>query len=348
MKIIENTSNGKIKLRGLPFRRSKYLRPMIRALLNEVCMVVTVDEEDPRPYQVQGLEEIPLVDAFRKRRLTITDLPFPMLSYREQTSYYSRGPDAKQIGTVIAETDVLVCRNVFTHIYGRGDRQRNRRRPWQGLLRPILYKEADNGDGLLTNGHAEVDLPLESDDDNIVVGHLMMPHGPNRPRQYTFGDACQGAGGVTCAAKLAGLKISWGFDNDETAVVTASSNFRQARIFQCEAAEFPPSGFDAQCDILHISPPCQPFSQANTNPNRERNERNTDCLFTIPHIIEAARPKIVTMEEVPGLLSHHPIWFGKLVSLIHEQGYSIRWAIENVLDFGVSQPRKRLVFIAAA
>ncbi|OMP84882.1 Modification methylase NgoFVII [Diplodia seriata] len=80
------------------------------------------------------------------------------------------------------------------------------------------------------------------------------------------------------------------------------------------------------------------------------NEINTDALFAIGPIIRAAEPRLVTLEETFGLLTHekHTQWFGILLSVIYEEGYSIRWAIQNTLEYGISQPRRRLALIAAA
>ncbi|KAL1641065.1 hypothetical protein SLS58_006337 [Diplodia intermedia] len=350
-KIVENSFSRHISLRGLLFRRNRHLQPMLPRKLNEIYMMLTIDTEDPRPGHVQGLEEVALAKAFRKRKLKVTDLPYPTLSFRDTTFFHSGIANAKEFEQNIADHEVLVCRHVFAHIYGKGERDRTRRRPYQGLLRYVTREEGDEGDGIFTGKHAErITLPDDSEDEDDVLVEHNMPHGPNRLRRYTFGDGFQGGGGASCAAKLAGLKIAWGFDHDACAVTTASANFRRARIVRCEAADFPPPGFNAKCDILHLSPPCQAFSPANTNPNAQRDEINTNALFAIGKIIRAAEPRLVTLEETFGLLTRekHTQWFGTLLSLIYDEGYSVRWAIQNTLEYGVSQPRRRLALIAAA
>lgn len=353
MKIIQNHRFGNIKLRGLIFRRNKFLQPMVPRKLNEVTMVTTIDTEDSRPYYLQSLEEIPLDKAFRKRRLKITNAPYPILSFREHSSFDSRGPDGKQIKKIVEDNDVLVCRNFSAEVYGKGERDSARRVPYQGILRFMTPKEADDEGGSLTGKPAQhVDLSNDTDDEDAILMErtLSSRHGPNRQRQYTFGDAFQGGGGASCAAKMAGLKVSWGFDHDGDAVKTASQNFRQARIIKCEAADFPPPGFNARCDILHISPPCQAFSMANTNPNPQRDEANTNCLFAVPKIIKATEARIVTLEEADGLLrkKKHKDWFGTLLGMLNDAGYDVKWAVHNALEYSISQPRKRLALIATA
>ncbi|KAF4537478.1 C-5 cytosine methyltransferase [Lasiodiplodia theobromae] len=355
MKIIQNVYSGAIKLRGLICRRNKFFAPMLDPKLNEVSIVTTIDTDDPRPYHIQGLEEISLDEAFRKRRLKVTNAPFPKLSYRDHSPFASRGPDGKKIKKIVEDNDVLVCRYFFAKVYGKGERNSARRIPYQGILQHITPMEADDGGKILTGRSAEhVDLTDNADDGDIILMEptRSLPHGPNRERQYTFGDAFQGGGGASCAAKLAGLKVVWGFDHDKAAVDTAALNFPRARIFQCEAADFPAAAarFNARCDIVHISLPCQPFSNANTNPNAIKDEINTTCVFAVTGIIRTARPRIITLEEADGLLTRekHKYWFGKLLALIREEGYSVKWAIHNTLEYDISQPRKRLVLIAAA
>lgn len=347
VKIVENLETGAVTLRGLRLRRNKFLQPMVPRKINEICMFVSIDTDDPRPWYIQGLDEVPVTYAIRKRMLMVTDQPFPIHSYREETKYESSGPNSEEVKRGIVAGEILVCRSIFAHVYGHGERKRKRRRPWQGLLRFILHKEADNGGGLLTGKHAEqVDL----EDDESLLADQNTTRRPTKERQYTMADIFMGAGGASCAAKMAGLDVKYGLDHWEEAVRTASKNFPRARILLSEAADFLPPNFDATVYILHISPPCQYFSPAHTNPNAEKDEVNTAALLTVGEIIKAVKPRLVTLEETYGLLTleKHQQWFGILLSMIHDAGYSVKWAVHTTLEYGISQPRKRLVMIAAA
>ncbi|KAL1626817.1 hypothetical protein SLS56_006633 [Neofusicoccum ribis] len=351
LKIIEDMQTGEVSLRGLRFRRNKYLQPMLPKKLNEVHLVVSIDSGDPRPWFQQGMEEIPLACAVRKRRLIVTDLPFPLLSYRDTMFYDSSAPDAKRIERQISASEVLVCRNLFACIYADGERDRARNRPYQGMLRFICLEEADNAGGILTGKQTtNVDLTTNGEEETVVLerGRNSRPY---KQRQYTYGDSFMGAGGASCAAKLSGLKVIWGFDHNAQAVATSRMNFRYARIFEMEAFDFPPRGFNPQVDVLHISPPCQPFSSARNHIDYAANDdKNTAALFSVGEIIRAAKPRLVTLEETFGLLTHekHHLFFQSLLYMINKEGYSVRWAILNLKEYGLPQPRKRLIFIAAA
>ncbi|KAK4904021.1 hypothetical protein LTR66_017950, partial [Elasticomyces elasticus] len=101
-------------------------------------------------------------------------------------------------------------------------------------------------------------------------------------------------------------------------------------------------------DVLHLSPPCQPFSAANTTPNEARNEMNTAPLLGCSQLIQALRPRIVTVEEAPGLYGRHKPWFNTLINQFTELGFSVAWTNLRCSDFGVPQQRRRFIIIAAA
>lgn len=60
-------------------------------------------------------------------------------------------------------------------------------------------------------------------------------------------------------------------------------------------------------DILHLSPPCQPYSPAHTtSPNIERDEQNQAVLFSTWQMVDRLKPRVVTMEETEGLYKRRP------------------------------------------
>lgn len=171
-----------------------------------------------------------------------------------------------------------------------------------------------------------------------------------RYRTYTFGDAFCGAGGVSCGARLAGLKVQWGFDHDKHAIETYRLNFGQDAEFIYEAPfdEFMKNNADdIRVDICHASPPCQPFSPAHTIDSQTRDERNSACLFAPMNILMHVKPRILTMEETAGLLERHGPMFNRVAQDMIECGYSVRWGLVRCFDHGVPQERKRLIIVAA-
>lgn len=174
-------------------------------------------------------------------------------------------------------------------------------------------------------------------------------------KQYTMADCCCGAGGASQGAFDAGLVIKWAFDMDKDAMATYHHRFFARCGTECrreECAEFlkrvkqNPKSY--LVDILHVSPPCQPFSPANTTPNMEKNAANLATFTTVEDLVHATRPRIATVEESDALeRKSHRSWFIKLISMFTGLGYSVRWAVLKLSEYGVPQTRTRLIMVAA-
>lgn len=150
-------------------------------------------------------------------------------------------------------------------------------------------------------------------------------------------------------AKQAGLAVKWGLERDVAAARTFQKNFVDA---VCENASveqfihFPPAQYHV--DILHLSPPCQSFSAMQTR-RGEHAEENEVVILSVNELVKMIQPRIITMEEVPGLLFDRSIdFFALVIGTLTEHGYSVRWKVANFLDYGVPQARQRLILIAAA
>lgn len=165
-----------------------------------------------------------------------------------------------------------------------------------------------------------------------------------------FADGFCGAGGVSQGAKQAGLKIAFSFDHDSKKIVTYRNNYPDCQSLVLDVFQFitlaQKKGWKVH--VLHLSPPCQPYSQANVSPNAEKNERNQAPLLGCAEVIKALRPRIVTVEETIGIENRHHPWFYALLHQFTEIGFSVAWSKLNCAEFGVPQSRQRLILIAAA
>lgn len=162
-------------------------------------------------------------------------------------------------------------------------------------------------------------------------------------------DGFCGAGGMTCAAEQAGIHVKMAFDFDGKKIATHILNFPNCYSMQLDVFEFirwaEKKGL--KIDILHLSPPCQPFSPANTTPNEAKNEVNQAALLSVGLVIKCLRPRVVTIEESAGITGRHTEWFGALINQFTELGFSVRWACLNCSEYGVPQLRKRFFLIAS-
>jgi len=173
-------------------------------------------------------------------------------------------------------------------------------------------------------------------------------------QKYTYGDAFCGGGGASRGAVEAGLHVAWGFDYEKKAIRTYELNFQRngtdcrlesVDTFILSAGQV---GLRFQVDVLHISPPCQPFSPAHTIPNERQDDANEAALCSTQQLLEVVRPRVVIMEETEGLVGRHPEWFSMLIHIFNNVGYSVRWRRLDCKKYGLPQERRRLCILAAA
>ncbi|QSZ36683.1 hypothetical protein DSL72_006564 [Monilinia vaccinii-corymbosi] len=186
---------------------------------------------------------------------------------------------------------------------------------------------------------------------------------PKEPRTrtpgqtFTYGDAFCGAGGTTRGAAMAGLRVKWGFDFDHQACKTWRLNFPHATCYEMSSERFvalaTPSPYssripdDVKVDILHLSPPCQYFSPAHTIEGKN-DEMNTASLFAVAAVIKVAKPRVVTLEQTFGILyPRFRGYFHSLICMFTSCGFSLRWAIVPLAQWGLPQRRFRLIIIAS-
>lgn len=166
----------------------------------------------------------------------------------------------------------------------------------------------------------------------------------SEPSHYTFADAFCGARGMSIGARDGGLHIKWAFDHDGDAIDTYALNHGRDTCLQISAELFLEEAEVAYgklyVDVLHLSPPCQGFELA-CRGTPQSGEINNKCMTYVDAIVEKVKPRIVTFEEVPQVLSRHREYFTTMVRNLTSIGYNIRWGTLECVDFGVPQKRKR-------
>ena len=165
-------------------------------------------------------------------------------------------------------------------------------------------------------------------------------------QRYTVGDSFCGAGGMSHGCIMAGLRVEWGFDFNPHACRSYELNFYATRLYRIWAHEFSGLKEDHKVDILHLSPPCQFFSDAHTVEGKD-DDMNIASLFAIYELLIKAKPRVVTLEQTSGLLRRHPIFMNAVIQMFTARGFSIRWRVLNCADFGLPQRRLRVFIIAS-
>lgn len=359
--ILEDRRTGEIFLQGLRFERNSSLKGLLELKVNEVTMIVKHDPNDARDIPEQSIQTINLAAVVRIRELIMTNYQFPTLSFRE-TDSASLASSMEYMSAYCR----LTCRWKFLKI------SKN-----EGVLSRLTDLEADSGcmipqdqlrrdfrgrttKGGASSGWLDEEIAFEQEERmrsrDIELLRFRRPD-PNmnaaanrhHQRRYMFGDAFCGGGGVSRGAYKAGLRVEWGFDHDPDAIATYRLNFPHAKCEGISAYEFAMSiNANYKVDILHLSPPCQRFSPLHTRPFINDEQYEATFLAT-EMLLRKTTPRIVTLEETFGLTRtvDNLEWFNAMIQMFTKLGFSVRWKVFNLLDFGLPQPRKRLFIYAS-
>jgi DNA (cytosine-5)-methyltransferase 1 len=161
-----------------------------------------------------------------------------------------------------------------------------------------------------------------------------------------------GAGGLSLGFQEAGFHIAFANDINEEYANTYRLN-HDGTTFFCESIEhlkaadvFKQTGLGkAEIDVLIGGPPCQGFS---INAPKRSLEDDRNHLFREYGrlVLEGLRPKVIVMENVPGMVSLDGGRFIREIYALFEQaGYRMRHMILCAAHYGVPQERWRLFFI---
>lgn len=142
--VVLEDGTGAALLRGWIFRRTREMNGILEKKYNELCWILHIDEDDPRDAIIQGMEIVPVTHVMRRRKIRLTNRPFPAFSFREDGV-----EDSEQ--TVLNER-VLVCR--FKYVCSYSNAQMRDRYSWS---EKALYRlRAEECDPLLATDDDEL------------------------------------------------------------------------------------------------------------------------------------------------------------------------------------------------
>jgi len=334
-------SDGSVIIRGLPYTRNRNLQGCLEFQKNEVSQVLEIDSDDKRPNEAQALIEISPQQILQVRALNKTNSKYPDCRYGNDPQWLTRTPKEQE------EQGPFTCRWKL-YVEYRDARARQ-----------------DNNKVYVTKAHlrmtqAEADEAFRVSDQEVKRKwrgrtHRGGSHKPSTARedqQYTFGDTFCSAGGASRGAVLAGLKVSlrqlearvlrayltcwqlvFGVDHWPVACATWRRNFPGARMFEQHITDWILNNREIDrrshsIDILHLSPPCQPFSTL-AYPHAAHGNMNHEAravLLACTHVIDKIRPRLFTLEQTFGLMqAAHTEYLNSLIQGFTRLGYSVRW-----------------------
>ena len=116
-----------------------------------------------------------------------------------------------------------------------------------------------------------------------------------------------GCGGLSLGLKQAGFNVVGAVDIDPLAIETYKANHTGTTVWQTDIQNLRISDVKKQLKLNRIDlvagcPPCQGFSSMRTlNGSKRILDRRNDLIFQFLRFIRAFQPKVVMLENVPGL-----------------------------------------------
>jgi DNA (cytosine-5)-methyltransferase 1 len=156
-------------------------------------------------------------------------------------------------------------------------------------------------------------------------------------------ELCAGAGGQALGLEKAGFKHLELIEIDSNACNTLRFNRPNWRILEGDICNYSPK-LNREVDLLAGGVPCPPFSIAGKQLGAD-DER--DLFPEALRLVSEIKPKAVMLENVRGLLDTiFDDYRAKIIKTLVNLGYITDWRLLNASDYGVSQLRPRVVFIA--
>ena len=167
-------------------------------------------------------------------------------------------------------------------------------------------------------------------------------------------------GGSSLGYKLAEFDVLGGVEIDKRFARLYQHNLKPKFFWQCDIRDFnrldnlPPQLY--QLDVLDGSPPCSSFSivgkrekfwgQKKKFTEGQWEQTLDDLVFEYCETVKKLRPKIVVMENVPGLIfSKAKPYAVEVIKRLEAAGYEMQLFKLNAALMGVPQVRERLFFV---
>lgn len=340
--ILHNPITNRVTLSGILMRRCRLSGGLLPSKMNE--LYIPVDDADYTKNSLP-LTDIDYADCVyhingrpAKRDVVITNQSFPNLSFRDDTFFHPYSPTAEEQKRVIFENEKLICRWLIASKI----EELHAELPNRLSVRAVRGQEADQL-------HAVPDWHL-----------LESWHGAiDDSQDFTFGDCFCGAGGVSVGAARAGLKVKFAFDHNSDACSTYELNNPDTVVWNSDVNHFLSLMEQLQefkVDILHLSPPCQAYSPANTlaglrDPTSlggQHDDANQAASFGISQLIEQCKPRVVTMEQTSGILrSRSTDYLRGIVSQLTSKDYSVSYNLTDLAGYATPHHRRRLILIGS-
>lgn len=165
-------------------------------------------------------------------------------------------------------------------------------------------------------------------------------------------DLFSGAGGLSCGLQMVGFQAILANEREPIYAETYKYNHTETNVVVSDIREVNATVIKndlnlkkGEIDLLAGGPPCQGFSI--NAPIRSLSDSRNHLFKDYLRFVEVFLPKIVLIENVPGIIS---LGKGTVVKAIYQEletlGYSVQHKILFAGHYGIPQMRFRTIFIA--
>ena len=156
-------------------------------------------------------------------------------------------------------------------------------------------------------------------------------------------EICAGAGGQALGLEQAGFEHASLVEIEAPACQTLRFNRPHWNVIEGDLHHYSADQWKG-IELLAGGVPCPPFSKAG---KQLGNEDDRDLFPEALRLVGECKPQAVMLENVRGLLDAvFDDYRAKLIADLKKLGYCAEWRLINARDFGVSQLRPRVIFVA--
>jgi DNA (cytosine-5)-methyltransferase 1 len=161
--------------------------------------------------------------------------------------------------------------------------------------------------------------------------------------RYKSIELCAGAGGQALGLEMAGFEHLELLEIDHNACNTLRKNRPNWQVVEGDIRDYSPKP-SISIDLLAGGVPCPPFSVAGKQLG-SKDER--DLFPEALRLVKELNPRAVMLENVRGLLDTvFDEYRAGIIRHLDKLGYNTDWRLLNASDYGVSQLRPRVIFVA--
>ncbi|HKV98631.1 MAG TPA: DNA (cytosine-5-)-methyltransferase [Vicinamibacterales bacterium] len=161
----------------------------------------------------------------------------------------------------------------------------------------------------------------------------------------TLASFFSGIGGIDLGFQQAGFEVAFQCEIDKFCKSILEKNWglevpRYDDIKRVDIADVTVS------DVWAGGFPCQDVSLARMGPRAGLKGKKSGLFFEFARLVEQGCPRVLLIENVPGLLSSHGGKdFGIVLRTLADIGYGLGWRVLNSRYFGVAQSRQRVYIV---